>query len=575
MRSLKQQILLLVTLMVLGTVVASSIVAALQFERILRQDAVRQTESIAVEIAALLGTAAADALEQAGRARSLIADETEPRRWRNALAAFVASDPNLIGAAIWRPDSAARILVDGPAADSTRTVARIARATPDSTGVGPIRTLDSLHFYDITLPLWSDTTRPERLIMRRRISSAEMVRLVGELAGTPAALLLGVAENQWSDLTRTVPAPETEADTEYRWKADSIYDGVTVRVANTPWQLWVGLPRAKLAAPTRLVVTNIAGAGLVILVLAAIAATMLVRRIVAPLDNLNLAMATIASGQHRLRVPEDGPAEILRLSENVNAMADRIEEGTDRLEHLVEQRTRELESALAELREVQQQLGQNERLATLGQLASVIGQELRNPLRAMTNAIYYLEMMSHNASPAVKENYGILRYQILVAEKIVADLIDFAQTRPPEKERVDVRELIDEQMNRLGKPNGVSLKREYHPATPAALVDPIQIGQAIFNVLTNAVQALEGGGTVVVRAFGADGHIRIEITDSGPGIAPEDLPRIFEPLFSKRSRGVGLGLSVARGLVEANGGSIDVESESGSGATFSIQLPPD
>jgi len=572
MRSLKHQIVLLVFTVVLGTVVICSFVAFVQFERTLRGTAIRQTELLAADLSMILEANASAALREATELRSLVASDTTPRARRHALTAYLAGKPDLIGAVIWMPDSARRHLIAGPAAESAPSPARIAHARPNSIGVGPVATEGALLFYDISLPLSAETDA-ERLILRRRFATEDVQRLANEIISAGGAVLLGHTGGDWSDLAQVVDAPRPESDTQYRWKGDSIYDGATVRVPGTPWDLWVGVPRVTTAAPIRRMVANVAGTGLLILAFATLATVLLARRLAAPLDRLNEAIALVAQGEHRDRVPTSGPAEVAALGHTFNEMADRVEEGTNRLEHLVEQRTRELETALSELRNTQEQLVRNERVATLGHLASVVGDELRNPLRTMTNTIYSLEMASHLVPPFVKENYGILRYHMLVAEKIVGDLLDFAQVKAPHTQRVQLSAFLDEQIERLGKLDRILLVREYDTRAVALFVDPLQAGQAIFNVLTNAVQALERGGVITISTAADGSTAVIDIVDTGPGIAAEDLPHIFEPLFTTKARGIGLGLSVARALIEVNGGTITATSQPGEGARFSIQLP--
>jgi signal transduction histidine kinase len=109
---------------------------------------------------------------------------------------------------------------------------------------------------------------------------------------------------------------------------------------------------------------------------------------------------------------------------------------------------------------------------------------------------------------------------------------------------------------------------------PPAHVDAVQIGQVVLNLVTNAAQAMEeAGGVLTVRASARDGVVRLDVTDTGPGIAPEHLAHVFEPLFTTKARGIGLGLSVSRSLAAANGGTITVASEPGRGATFTLELP--
>ena len=215
---------------------------------------------------------------------------------------------------------------------------------------------------------------------------------------------------------------------------------------------------------------------------------------------------------------------------------------------------------MTQLHETQEQLVRREKLAMLGQLASGVGHELRNPLGVMTNAVYYLEMIQPDAPPDVQEYLGILRAQIGLAEKIVGDLLDFSRIRPPRRDVVAVADVVAAQQARLTVPAGVSLHVDVPESLPRVSVDAVQIGQILFNLLVNAVQALEGrGGTVHVGSSVADTHVRLHVQDDGPGVPAELRAKIFEPLFTTKARGIGLGLAVSRSLAEANGGTLTLD----------------
>ncbi|MFI5078401.1 MAG: sensor histidine kinase, partial [Vicinamibacteria bacterium] len=226
-----------------------------------------------------------------------------------------------------------------------------------------------------------------------------------------------------------------------------------------------------------------------------------------------------------------------------------------------------------QLHETQEQLVRREKLAMLGQLSSGVGHELRNPLGVMTNAGYYLEMIQPDAPPDVREYLGILRAQIGLAEKIVGDLLDFSRIRPPRRDVVAVADVVAVQQARLNVPAGVSVQVDVPEGLPRVSADAVQIGQILFNLLVNAIQALEGrGGAVRVGSSVADGHVRLHLQDDGPGVPAELRAKVFEPLFTTRARGIGLGLAVSRSLAEANGGTLTLD-ESERGARFTLSLP--
>jgi signal transduction histidine kinase len=228
-----------------------------------------------------------------------------------------------------------------------------------------------------------------------------------------------------------------------------------------------------------------------------------------------------------------------------------------------------------ELQEAQDQLVRREKLAMLGQLASGVGHELRNPLGVMSNAVYYLEMVLESASTEVREYLGIIRGQIALSEKIVGDLLDFARIKPPRSDIVALDTLVGDQLSRLDPPAGVRIVQDFQQGLRPVHVDRVQMGQVVLNLLANAFQAMEDDtGTLTLRgAEVAAGRVRLDVTDTGVGIPEEDLSKIFEPLYTTKARGIGLGLAVARSLAEANRGALTVTSRPGEGATFSLELP--
>jgi signal transduction histidine kinase len=224
---------------------------------------------------------------------------------------------------------------------------------------------------------------------------------------------------------------------------------------------------------------------------------------------------------------------------------------------------------------MQGELVRREKLAILGQLAGGVGHELRNPLGVMTNALYYLDAVLTDVTPAVREYLGILRTQVTLSEKIISDLLDFARVKPPRRETLSADRLADDQLARVGALDGITVEHDFPSDLPSVSVDPVQVGQVLLNLITNAVQAMEGkGGTLTLRGRrDGPGHVRLEVADTGGGIAPEHVEHVFEPLFTTKARGIGLGLAVSRSLMRSNDGDIAFTSTPGVGTTFSIRLP--
>jgi signal transduction histidine kinase len=304
-----------------------------------------------------------------------------------------------------------------------------------------------------------------------------------------------------------------------------------------------------------------------VVALGTLAGWLLSRQITGPLVKISDAADAIAKGDLSRRVPLDREDELGSLAKSFNSMAEQVGDFTHGLEKRVEQRT-------MELREAQSALVRRERLATLGQLAGSVGHELRNPLGVMTNAVYYLEAVLATSPDTVKEYLGILRTQIGLSEKIISDLLDYARVKPPQRDYVKVDQLVQEQRSRLPH-DGIRVVTDFPADLPPVYVDRVQVGQIVLNLLTNAVQAMpDEGGTLTLRGRGVNGaRVVLEVEDTGCGIAPEEQEKVFEPLFTTKARGIGLGLAVSRGLAQANGGSLGLVSTIGRGTTFSLELP--
>jgi PAS domain S-box-containing protein len=237
------------------------------------------------------------------------------------------------------------------------------------------------------------------------------------------------------------------------------------------------------------------------------------------------------------------------------------------LERKVEERTKQL-------LDTRDELVRKEKLATLGQLAGTVGHELRNPLGVMSNAVYFLQTVLPDADDVTKEYLGIIKSEIAGAERIVSDLLDAVRTKPPRPQLVLSEDLIRMSLEKYKIPERVRV--EVLCATSrSVLIDPLQMKQVFINVISNGVDAMPEGGLLKITAEEDKlaKLVKFTFTDKGVGIAPENMAKLFQPLFTTKARGIGLGLVVVKNLTEANSGKVNVESEAGKGATFTVTLP--
>lgn len=237
------------------------------------------------------------------------------------------------------------------------------------------------------------------------------------------------------------------------------------------------------------------------------------------------------------------------------------------LEILVDQRALELRKAQNEL------LGQ-ERLAALGQIAGSIAHELRNPLGTIRNATYLLNMLvGRDLKGKAARHLEIINEEIERSDRIITSLLDFARGRPSSPAPCGVAEILSDAVEMARLPSGIKLEVGIPDELPEVYVDDGQIMQVFLNIVKNAKQALNGHGRISIGAEQTDGRVRVRVSDNGPGMPAEVMARLFEPLYSTKPFGVGLGLTICQNFVAVNKGTLEVESAVGKGTTFIVTLP--
>ncbi len=247
---------------------------------------------------------------------------------------------------------------------------------------------------------------------------------------------------------------------------------------------------------------------------------------------------------------------------------EQIRKLNDELEEKVRARTQQLLDA-------QDELVRKEKLALLGQVAGSVGHELRNPLGVMNNAVYFLQTVLTDADATTREYLEIIKVEIAEVDRIVADLLDSVRTRPPHPAVVGVGELLDQTLRQNLVPAAMTVTLGIPAILPPVSVDAMQIQQVFRNLISNGLEAMTEGGTLTIGAVenSRDGTVSVSVRDSGSGMPPEVQAKLFQPLFTTKARGIGLGLVVAKNLTQSNGGTITVESAVGRGTTFTVVLP--
>ncbi|HMJ15105.1 MAG TPA: ATP-binding protein [Polyangiaceae bacterium] len=239
-----------------------------------------------------------------------------------------------------------------------------------------------------------------------------------------------------------------------------------------------------------------------------------------------------------------------------------------------------LDRAMKELQSSQGALVRAEKLAAVGQLAASVGHELRNPLATIRNANKYLSKRIATANvaanlndPKVEQFLTLMDREVTACTKIISDLLDFARERAPVPAPCPLRPLVDDAIG-IVPPSNVRIINAVPADLPVPAIDKDLFRQVLTNLIQNGVEAIPSDrqGEVTVTAEGGQSSWRIIVTDNGSGIPEDIVPKIFEPLFTTKTKGTGLGLAIVAGMVKAHGATISVES-SASGARFVIELP--
>jgi two-component system NtrC family sensor kinase len=326
--------------------------------------------------------------------------------------------------------------------------------------------------------------------------------------------------------------------------------------------LYVGVLAGKFEAMRARTVWTFAGVSIAGMVLALIIASILSNGIVQPVRDLVKASERLAEGRMDavVEVNPSAAGELAELTRTFNSMVRSIAERDERLQ----------ESA--------KKITESKKLATLGQLAAGIAHEINNPLGGI---VMYSHMLREDlVKEQNRENVEKIAREADRCKTIVKGLLDFARQTKPERTESNINHVLNEVIALLEQQaifHNIDIVRDQSPSIPLIEVDVGQMQEVFMNLILNAAQAMDGDGTLttVTRLSDEGSNVEIEIRDTGPGIPPDKIDKIFEPFYTTKEvgRGTGLGLSIAYGIVERHHGSIEVESVVGKGTSFFVRLP--
>ncbi len=235
----------------------------------------------------------------------------------------------------------------------------------------------------------------------------------------------------------------------------------------------------------------------------------------------------------------------------------------------------ELAKVNRELQDSFEQIKRADRLSAIGHLSASLAHEIRNPLASIDGAANLIES-PQTSEQMRKGSLAIIHKEIQRLNRLLTNLLDFARPRTPEFQSVEPSRLIDAIINLAGHSAaqaGITFRKEVPASVPAFECDPEQMKQVILNLAINAVQAMTGPGEVLLSARQVDSSVTIAVRDWGPGVGEENMEKIFNPFFTTKEAGTGLGLSVVHQIVTQHGGIVRTERNPGGGMTFSVVLP--
>ena len=359
------------------------------------------------------------------------------------------------------------------------------------------------------------------------------------------------------------------------------------------WYIFISQNPEETYAPIYSLLWRVSIYGLLLIGIISIMGYFAAYRIVTPIQILQKGATLIGQGNldHRLDIHTND--EIEQLANEFNNMAIELKGFYSALEQKVEERT-------MELKEAQSRLIQSERLLSMGQVSAGIGHELRNPLGVIRNSVYYLKGKISYQDPKIIKHINIIEKEIANSDKIVSDLLNFSRPIKPTLRLTDINKVIEEAVACNNIPEKVKVLKELDTNISPLLLDSDLIQQVFNNIILNSIDAMQEGGNLAIRtAFRPQSidlqsnsvkqergrgskvyslksdFIEVSFSDTGKGIAEENQSKLFNPFFTNKAKGIGLGLALCKRIIEEHKGSIEIMSKVDKGTTVTIRLPVD
>lgn len=340
--------------------------------------------------------------------------------------------------------------------------------------------------------------------------------------------------------------------------------------------LYVGMLKAPFADARTKILAIFSGIVLLGIVIVILVANYLAGRISNPMKEMQKVAGQIADGDYSKKILVRSNDEVGELAYSINKMTEKLISVHDELRRWAETLEEKVDERTTRIRDMQKQLIQAEKVASLGRLAAGVAHEINNPLTGiLTNSSLLLEDFKEG-----ERQYGDVKAivdETLRCRQIVKGLLDFARQSEPKRVAVSINELIDSVVSLVQNQaafQNIKIQKELSQL-PEMLLDGDQMKQVFMNIVLNAADAMPRGGELKIKSeMDKTGeYVVVKFSDTGHGIDEEHLGKVFDPFFSTKEKGTGLGLSVSYGIVERHEGTIEVESQLGRGSTFTVKLP--
>jgi two-component system NtrC family sensor kinase len=341
--------------------------------------------------------------------------------------------------------------------------------------------------------------------------------------------------------------------------------------------LYVGMLEQPYIDLRNKVMATFAGMAILSVILLLVILFFIISSIIHPLQQMVNATKKIADGKLNHKVDVKYRDEVGQLGHSFNMMTENLKKANEKLVQWGNTLEKRVKERTHELQDMQDSLVRSEKLASLGKMAAGVAHEINNPLTSiLINTHLVLEKLEKNS--ASRENLNLIADETSRCSEIVKGLLEFSHQNPPEKKFADVNDIINLSIDVLKNQvtfQNIKIKKRLDTDLPQIQIDSDKIKQVFLNLMLNAAEAMPDGGSLVIisRLSEKKKNIEIELTDSGLGIAKENINKLFDPFFTTKTGGTGLGLAVSYGIIEQHKGKIEVKSQEGRGSSFIIKLP--